>query len=56
MDCNPFNGNEQKFIYYLMTLDYSADVVDTAQCLFIQGIDESFTITKELSTSQYEEL
>lgn len=52
---NLFNSNAQKFIYYSMALDKSTDVVDTAQYVFIQGIDESFTIAEELSTSQFEE-
>lgn len=38
-----------------MALDKSADVVDTAQYVFIQGIDESLTVAEELSTSQFEE-
>lgn len=55
MGYNLFNSNAQKFIYYSMALENSADVVDKAQYVFIQGIDESFTIAEELSTSQFEE-
>lgn len=55
MGYNLFNSNAQKFIYYSTALDKSADVVDTAQYVFIQGIDESFAIAEEPSTSQFEE-
>lgn len=55
MGYNLFNSNAQKFIYYSMALENSGDVVDTAQYVFIQGIDESFAIAEELSTSQFEE-
>lgn len=55
IDYNLLKSNAQKLIYYLMALNKSADVVDMAQYIFIQGTDESFTIAEELSTSQFEE-
>lgn len=55
MGYNLLNSSVQKFIYYSMALDMSADVLDMAQHVFTQGTDESFTIAEEISTSQFEE-
>lgn len=47
---NQLKTKTKKFEWFSMALDESTDVEDTAQLLFIRGIDDNFEVTEELAS------